>query len=182
VGCIKPEPCCCCLCPACVLLLSCCCPAADKYALWDHIQLNTRVRGASFDEDRAVWCIRTDTGQQDEVNILVLAQGERSIFVQYFSFLVHFWSVCPGGTRFELIQRVERVERVQRFVQHHVDILLGVLLRHTAHLGRGWGVVHGNMLAQGGYHRLLSSFACRQIHVVLLHLVGRGSTGTHCAL
>jgi cation diffusion facilitator CzcD-associated flavoprotein CzcO len=51
-----------------------CCPA-DKYKLWNHIQLNTRVCGATYDEDRAVWCVSTTAGQQKEVQVLVLAQG-----------------------------------------------------------------------------------------------------------
>lgn len=48
---------------------------ADKYKLWDNIRLNTRITGAEFDEDRAMWRLRTAIGEQHEVSVLVLAQG-----------------------------------------------------------------------------------------------------------
>jgi cation diffusion facilitator CzcD-associated flavoprotein CzcO len=50
-------------------------PLTDKYQLWDNIRLNTRLTGAAYDEDRAVWRLTTAGGEEEEVQVLVLAQG-----------------------------------------------------------------------------------------------------------
>jgi cation diffusion facilitator CzcD-associated flavoprotein CzcO len=46
---------------------------ADRFAVREHIKLNTRVISAQFDEGR--WHIRTDTGQQSTVDFLISASG-----------------------------------------------------------------------------------------------------------
>lgn len=52
---------------------------ADTYHLWDNIQLNTRITQAAWDEDREVWALTTAAGQQEEVQVLVLAQGAHTL-------------------------------------------------------------------------------------------------------
>jgi cation diffusion facilitator CzcD-associated flavoprotein CzcO len=54
----------------------------DKYQLWDNIRLNTRLTGAAYDEDKAVWRLTTAGGKEEEVQVLVLAQGALA-FVKY---------------------------------------------------------------------------------------------------
>lgn len=56
--------------------------AADKYQLWDNIRLNTRVTGAFYDEDKAVWRLSTAAGEEEEVQVLVLAQGMYLAFLR----------------------------------------------------------------------------------------------------
>jgi cation diffusion facilitator CzcD-associated flavoprotein CzcO len=58
------------------LRLPLCLPSTDQYQLWDNIRLNTRLTGAAYDEDRAVWHLTTAGGEEEEeVQVLVLAQG-----------------------------------------------------------------------------------------------------------
>jgi cation diffusion facilitator CzcD-associated flavoprotein CzcO len=58
------------------------CPAlTDKYQLWDNIRLSTRLTGATYDEDRAVWRLTTAGGEEEEVQVLVLAQGGWALIV-----------------------------------------------------------------------------------------------------
>ena len=57
-------------------------PLTDKYQLWDNIRLNTRLTGAAYDEDRAVWRLTTAGGEEEEVQVLVLAQGTLALFFE----------------------------------------------------------------------------------------------------
>ena len=49
---------------------------ADKFALREYIQLNTRVVGATFDEAANCWDIRTGDGDHVRAHFLVAAVGK----------------------------------------------------------------------------------------------------------
>jgi len=51
---------------------------ADRFALRDGIQLNTRIAGASYDESSRRWWVRSDTGQTWSARFLVMASGPLS--------------------------------------------------------------------------------------------------------
>jgi cation diffusion facilitator CzcD-associated flavoprotein CzcO len=60
---------------------------AATYQLWEHIQLNTRITQAAWDEARGVWALTTAAGVQEEVQVLVLAQGAHTftcVIIQRF--------------------------------------------------------------------------------------------------
>ena len=51
---------------------------ADRFALRDGIQLNTRITGARFDEDRRRWRVCSDAGAAWSARFLVMASGPLS--------------------------------------------------------------------------------------------------------
>ncbi len=51
---------------------------ADRFALRDEIQLNTRITGARFDESTKRWHARADTGEAWSARFLVMASGPLS--------------------------------------------------------------------------------------------------------
>jgi cyclohexanone monooxygenase len=52
---------------------------ADKYRIRPHLRCNTAVTGASWDEARGLWCVRTSAGQEIEAQILVSGLGMFSV-------------------------------------------------------------------------------------------------------
>ena len=48
---------------------------ADRFALRDGIQLNTRITGARFDEAMRRWIVRASTGETWSARFLVMASG-----------------------------------------------------------------------------------------------------------
>ena len=51
----------------------------DRFDLRRDIQLNTRVASAHFDEDRALWSVRSEDGEHLEAKFLVMATGQLSV-------------------------------------------------------------------------------------------------------
>ena len=51
---------------------------ADRFALRDGIQLNTRITGARFDEATQRWSVSADTGETWSARFLVMASGPLS--------------------------------------------------------------------------------------------------------
>ena len=51
---------------------------ADRFKLRDGIRLNTRVIGAAWDEARALWMVRAETGETWQARFLVMAAGPLS--------------------------------------------------------------------------------------------------------
>lgn len=81
--------------PCCLpLRLSLHLPCTDKYQLWDNIRVNTRLTGATYDEDRALWRLTTSGGEEEEeVQVLVLAQGGATIAQSSLSWKHHSLSL-----------------------------------------------------------------------------------------
>ncbi len=48
---------------------------ADRFDLWDDIQLNTRVRRACYDENQARWQVETDVGESFDSRFCIMATG-----------------------------------------------------------------------------------------------------------
>jgi len=48
---------------------------ADRFGLWPHLQLNTRVTGAEWDTGRSEWTVTTDDGASRTARFCVLAVG-----------------------------------------------------------------------------------------------------------
>ena len=53
--------------------------AVDRFDLRRDIQLDTRVASAHFDEDRALWSVRSEDGEHLEAKFLVMATGQLSV-------------------------------------------------------------------------------------------------------
>lgn len=53
---------------------------ADRFRLWPHIQLNTRVTAATWDEGAAEWTVTTDAGDSVTAKFFVSAVGALSQF------------------------------------------------------------------------------------------------------
>lgn len=47
----------------------------DKYGLWAHIKLNTRVNEADFDVSSGTWTVATDDAKRSIYRVFVMAQG-----------------------------------------------------------------------------------------------------------
>jgi cation diffusion facilitator CzcD-associated flavoprotein CzcO len=52
---------------------------AERFDLRRDITFDTRVAGATFDEERLVWTVRTSTGEEVEARFLLLATGPLSV-------------------------------------------------------------------------------------------------------
>jgi cation diffusion facilitator CzcD-associated flavoprotein CzcO len=68
----------------------------DRFALRDRIRFDTKVRSATWDDERAVWLVETDNGEQFEFDVVVAGLG---------MFNELHWPEIPGldsfvGTRF----------------------------------------------------------------------------------
>src|SRR4051812_45277467 len=48
---------------------------ADRFGLREHVQCDTRVESARFDEERAHWVVRTSRGDEVVAQFLVMATG-----------------------------------------------------------------------------------------------------------
>jgi cation diffusion facilitator CzcD-associated flavoprotein CzcO len=49
---------------------------ADKYGIRPHIRFNTEIAGAEFDEEAALWTLRTTSGETHRAQVMVAAVGQ----------------------------------------------------------------------------------------------------------